>query len=68
MLAYQQGDYAAARSTHEESLAVGHELGDKKSMGNALNGLGTVAFEQGDYASARLLFEQSLAYSERSWG
>jgi predicted ATPase len=61
VLAYQQGDYEAARTAHEVSLVIERELGNKKGVGNALNGLGTVAFEQGDYDSARLLFEQSLS-------
>jgi tetratricopeptide (TPR) repeat protein len=61
VLAWMQGDNAAARSLHEESLAIRKELGDKQGMAAAINNLGTVAVEQGDYASARAFFEESLA-------
>jgi hypothetical protein len=45
---------------HEESLVMCRELGHKKLIALALDGLGLVAHEQGDYARATLLYEESL--------
>ncbi len=61
VLACAQGDYAAARSLYEESLAIRRELEDKRGIAYSLNNLGIVALEQGDYAAARSLQEESLA-------
>ena len=61
ILALDQGDYAAARALVEESLAVGRDLGDKRSIVLSIHNLGAVAREQGDYAAARSLLEESLA-------
>ncbi len=61
MLAYRQGEYAAARVALEQGLALGREVGDKLIMARSFNRLGNVAYSQGDYPSARSLYEQSLA-------
>jgi predicted ATPase/class 3 adenylate cyclase len=61
ILAYDQGDYAAARALHEESLLIKRELGDKRGMAASLNYLGHVARLQGDYAAARALYQETLA-------
>jgi predicted ATPase/class 3 adenylate cyclase len=61
ILAYDQGDYAAARALHEESLVIKRELGDKRGMAASLNYLGHVARLQGDYAAARALYQETLA-------
>ena len=61
VLAYQQGDYAAARALDEESLAIQRQLGDRKGIAASLNNLGLVACDQGDYSAARALYEESLA-------
>ena len=61
ILTYYQGDYTAARSLHEESLAIWRELGDRRGMARSLNGLGNVALDKGDYSTARALHEDSLA-------
>ena len=66
-LARRQGDYASARSLHEESLAIYRRLGDKAGVSNTLGSLGLVAHRQGDYAAARALYEESLAI-ERELG
>ncbi len=60
-LAYQQGDYPAARALYVEFLALCRKLGDKRGVGAALGNLGIVAHEQGDYPAARALYEESLA-------
>jgi predicted ATPase/class 3 adenylate cyclase/Tfp pilus assembly protein PilF len=62
-LAYVQGDYPAARTRHEESLAIQRQLGDRGGMATSLNNLANVALGQGDLASARALHEESLAIS-----
>ena len=61
VLAYQQGDYPAARALDEESLAIQRQLGDRRGIAGSLNNLGLVACDQGDFAAARLLHEESLA-------
>jgi predicted ATPase/class 3 adenylate cyclase len=61
VLAYLQGDYPAARTRHEEGLAIRRELGDRFGIARSLGNLGIVALHQGDYPAARALFEQSLA-------
>src|SRR5262249_43540658 len=61
VLAYRQGDYAAARSLYEESLAIRRELDDWRGIAASLNNLGVLAHEEGDYAAARPLYEESLA-------
>jgi predicted ATPase/DNA-binding XRE family transcriptional regulator len=60
-LVYDQGDYAAARMFHEESLALRRELGDQRGIAGSLNNLGNVAKDQGEHATARALYEESLA-------
>ena len=61
LLAHEQGDYAAARSLYEESLAIRRELGDKRGIAISLNSLGHVVREQGEYAKARSFYGESLA-------
>jgi predicted ATPase/DNA-binding CsgD family transcriptional regulator len=59
-LAYDQGDYAAARALHEESLAIRRTLGDARAVARSLGHLGDVAHQRGDYATAQQLFQESL--------
>jgi hypothetical protein len=47
VLAYQQGDYAAARALDEESLAIQRQSGDRKGIAASLNNPGLVARDQG---------------------
>jgi predicted ATPase/class 3 adenylate cyclase len=61
VLAMTQGDYAAARSLHEQSLEARTRLGDRSGIASSRNNLGLVAQSQGDYAAARALLEESLA-------
>jgi predicted ATPase/DNA-binding CsgD family transcriptional regulator len=59
-LAYEQGDYAAARALHEEGLDIGRELDDLPAVARSLGQLGDVAHQLGDYVTAQRLFEESL--------
>jgi predicted ATPase len=61
VLAWRQGDYAAARSHGEESLAIMRALGDRQGTASALGNLGLVAYRLGDYPSARTQLDESLA-------
>jgi DNA-binding CsgD family transcriptional regulator/tetratricopeptide (TPR) repeat protein len=61
MLAWYQGDHAAAQALHEEGLTLQRQLGDRQGIASALFGLGQVALGQGRYATARGLHEESLA-------
>jgi predicted ATPase len=60
VLAGEQGDYAAAESLLNESLAVARELGDKRGIAVCLNALGAYARDRGEIALSRTLFEESL--------
>jgi predicted ATPase/class 3 adenylate cyclase len=60
VLAYQQGDYPAARALDAECLAIQRQLGDRRGIAGSLNNLGLVACDQGDFPAARLLHEESL--------
>jgi non-specific serine/threonine protein kinase len=60
-LAYTQGDYAAARTFHEESLILHAELQEKQGIADAHNGLGRIALRQGDPAGALRLLDAALA-------
>ncbi len=61
VLAYEQGDYAAARTLHEESLGIRRELGDWWGIAESLNSLGILTYQQGDLLDALALYEESLA-------
>ena len=60
VLAYYQGDYATARRSWEESLALRRTQGDRIAVDQLLNNLASVLRALGDYAAAREYFEQSL--------
>jgi predicted ATPase/DNA-binding CsgD family transcriptional regulator len=59
-LALVQGDYRAARSQLEASLAIWRELDRGEQLVDALHDLGQAAHSQGDHARARSLLEESL--------
>jgi tetratricopeptide (TPR) repeat protein len=70
-VAYARADFASARASYEEALAVLRRLDDRPAQADLLNQLGTVAREQGDYPAARSFHEQGLALYralDRSWG
>jgi len=62
VLAYLVGDYVAAKSNHQECLAIRRTLGDKAGIANSLNNLGNIFREQGEYDAAQVVFEESLAF------
>lgn len=61
VLAWNQGDYPAARRFHEASLAIRQAQGNRRGVSIQLNNLANVAMDQGDYARAQTLLEESLA-------
>ena len=62
-LAFMQGDFQAASSFHEASLALHREMGDRQSVGYAANNLANTAVQLGDHARARALYEEAIAVS-----
>lgn len=60
-LAWNQGDYPAARALLQKSLSLRRQISDTQGVADALNNLGNVAADQGDYPAARALLEESLA-------
>jgi predicted ATPase/DNA-binding XRE family transcriptional regulator len=55
-----QGDFAAARAFHEQSLALRQQLGDRTGVAASLHNLGNVASFQRDYDRAKSLLNESL--------
>ncbi len=64
ILAFMQGDYAAASAFHEESLALRKRLGDRDAISYAINNLANTAVLLGEYGRARQLYEQGLAMAQ----
>jgi non-specific serine/threonine protein kinase len=62
-LAESQGDYDAAITHHEASLAVSRALGDRQGIASSLNNLGNIAHDRSDYDAARRYHGESLAIS-----
>lgn len=60
VLAWAQGDAAAAQSCYEASLALRH-LDDKVGIASSLNSLGIIALRRDDLAAAQQLYEDALA-------
>ncbi|HET7026617.1 MAG TPA: tetratricopeptide repeat protein [Candidatus Limnocylindrales bacterium] len=63
ILAFMQGDHAAAHEFHEQSLALHREVGDYMGIAFAANNLANAAVLSGDYAAARRLYEPGLAWA-----
>ena len=60
-----------ANARLEEALALSRELGDTRSLGFELSGLGEVAMRQGHYTRATQLLEESLELRRQlgnKWG
>ena len=60
-LAFMQGDFRAASTFHEMSLALHRQMGDPQSIGYAANNLANAALQLGDHARARDLYEEAVA-------
>jgi eukaryotic-like serine/threonine-protein kinase len=58
---YDRGDYAGARKSYEQALAVYRSIGAQRSIASAYNGLGNVLLDLGQPAAARSYYEQTLA-------
>ena len=61
LLASEQGDFAAARTSYEESLAIHRELGDKPGTARALSNLAGVVLMLEDFETARAHLDEGLA-------
>jgi predicted ATPase/class 3 adenylate cyclase len=59
-LALMQGDFRAASTFHEASLALHRRLGDQRSVAYAANNLANAALQLGDHARARSLYEEAI--------
>lgn len=60
LLAFRGRDYAAARTSYEESLALHWSVDDRLGATGILHALGNVAFQQRDLEEGRRLFGESL--------
>ncbi|HTS14274.1 MAG TPA: tetratricopeptide repeat protein, partial [Candidatus Sulfotelmatobacter sp.] len=60
-LAFMQGDFQAASTFHEASLALHREMGERQSVAYAANNLANTAVQLGDHARARALYEEAVA-------
>jgi predicted ATPase/class 3 adenylate cyclase/Tfp pilus assembly protein PilF len=63
ILAFMQGDHAAAHGFHEQSLELHRRVGDYMGIAFAANNLANAALLSGDYAAARRLYEPGLAWA-----
>ena len=61
ILAFEQGDYVAARPLCGDALTMQERSGDRAGMAVSLGVLASLACIKGDYESARALYEHSLA-------
>lgn len=70
-LAFLQGDYAAARRFHEDSLALRRDFGDQRGIAGSLNNLGLLATQAGDLAGGQALYTEAIAINQatgnRTW-
>jgi predicted ATPase/DNA-binding CsgD family transcriptional regulator len=60
-LVHYQGDYPRAAALAGEALTLARQIGDKRRVVDALNGLAVVARSGGNYAAARTMYRESLA-------
>ena len=56
-----QGDLAAAKQGHEQSLAAWQKAGDLDSSAYAMSSLGRIFLDEADFSGARKMYQQSLA-------
>ena len=60
MLAFYEGDFAAAAPHEEEALSIAREVGNKRLLASSGLILGMIRVSQGDIEAARSLFAESL--------
>jgi tetratricopeptide (TPR) repeat protein len=65
VLAFRQGDYAAARSNFEQQLSISTDLRDESGLAMTLRSLGRMALDRGDFAEARARLAESLAIEQK---
>jgi len=66
VLAWAQGDHAAARSQLEESVAILREIQDRLGLAHALHFFSVELLGHGEHARARALAEESVAIFRQS--
>jgi predicted ATPase len=59
-LSWAQGDYPAARSAHEQALALSRASNDAAGVAESLYHLAITSYREDDYATARTLLDESL--------
>jgi non-specific serine/threonine protein kinase len=59
-LARLQGEYSAARLSHDESLEIFQDLGDKRGVAESLERLGNIASDLGENETASVYYQASL--------
>jgi predicted ATPase/Tfp pilus assembly protein PilF len=59
-LARLQGEYSAARLSHDESLEIFQDLGDKRGVAESLERLGNIASDLGENEAAAVYYRASL--------
>ena len=59
-LAFIQGDFRAASTFHEASLALHRQIGDRQSVAYAANNLANTVVQLGDHPRARALYEEVI--------
>ncbi len=64
VVAFRQGDYAAADAHLQEGLAGARQRADSTTAASALRSLGRMAIDQARFDSAHRLLEESLALDE----
>ncbi len=70
-LAFSQGELAAARGLHEQSLVLWRSVDDRRGIAGSLNNLGLIAQHQGDWPDADAILREAIelnrAQGNRSW-
>ncbi len=61
----ESGNYTAALSLYEQSLAISRAIGDMAGQTTTLNNIGQIYYVQGKYGTALNYLEQSLAISRQ---
>jgi predicted ATPase len=65
MLAFTQGDFAAAIAFHEQSLELHQRLGSPAAIAYAANNVANAALQQGDYQRAHRLYDQAVVIARQ---
>jgi predicted ATPase/class 3 adenylate cyclase len=65
ILAYEQGDFEAARPLWHEAMTIYERADDQSGVSRAVDALANLAYIQGDYETARPLYERSIEIGRR---